>query len=728
MRIFKAIIFAAAILFIEALFIIQIYYSYSGWSQTKRLFSVTQIYTLPYDGVMSFHLPGQKKELIIAKRPESTDTPRNFRLNIVFPFTKTLSQISYIKDMLIPRYWSYFKPFDSDNDGDIEIPIFGIENRKVVLELRDLNGKILEKTILESPAIPIHTDNLSVGIIEIADIDLDGKKEILWRMEAGWDGLPRGLAVHDLVSGKKKWELLYGAIPFQTTVKDINGDGKMEIIFTAWASHGGFTYNDMNDDTSYVGVLDSNGKLLWIKESGYFFTQLFMAVEDLEHDGKFEVITARSCHRENDPDPGQIQVYDAISGNILHSFLEQGVSFINLYVVDINNDTNLEIISSDTGGRLRIWDHNLKTLYEYNNNANIKVVGVEKVPGHSFPFIFTWCSLKDLRVLDHRLRPIFNFQITNEVLNPRPIVPVSDGEKISFILSAGHTYLITPKSSITLKDYLILFWSPFSWYLLGLIIFNGLIYFEFKKRKKLKSYYLELIKKGIKTDLTTAQEALHKMKSPLTAILWETEKIDQLLEKKRQPKTLPSRLKQISQSIMADLNELKIMNRFLMKFLQVQAMQLQEIHIKEVLTELLDKYRANLSDKFSFVINLPTFLPSLLADEEQLKEVFYIVIDNAIDAMPGGGTINITATFHKILLKENRKNIICVEVVDTGCGIPDDKLARIFEPYYTTKKEGTGIGLSIARRIIESHDGWIEVESKEKIGTKFALYFPVKNL
>jgi signal transduction histidine kinase len=83
---------------------------------------------------------------------------------------------------------------------------------------------------------------------------------------------------------------------------------------------------------------------------------------------------------------------------------------------------------------------------------------------------------------------------------------------------------------------------------------------------------------------------------------------------------------------------------------------------------------------------------------------------------------------NKILPAKNKKNILCIEIEDSGCGISPDKLEKIFEPYYTSKTEGTGIGLAIARRIVESHDGWIEVESRLEIGTKFALYFPVKNL
>jgi two-component system sensor histidine kinase AtoS len=170
------------------------------------------------------------------------------------------------------------------------------------------------------------------------------------------------------------------------------------------------------------------------------------------------------------------------------------------------------------------------------------------------------------------------------------------------------------------------------------------------------------------------------------------------------------------------------MNRFLMKYLQVQTLRFQEIEITKIITELVDNYRNTFGNIFTFTSSFSTSLPSLLADEEQLKEVLAIIIDNAIDAMPDGGTISITAAYHKMVPHKKQKNIICVEIEDRGCGIAEDKLDKIFDPHYTTKKEGTGIGLTVAKRIVESHEGWIEVESKEKIGTKFALYLPVKNL
>ncbi len=489
----------------------------------------------------------------------------------------------------------------------------------------------------------------------------------------------------------------------------------------------------MDDDTSYVGALDYQGKLLWLYEAGGYYSMVNLAVEDLDQNGTYEVITALSCNRDIEPDPGRIRVYDAPTGKIIYTADYPGLSFTTLFVTNMDNDPNLEIISNDIKGGLRIWDNKLNTISEFKGDSDIRIIGVEKVNEHSSPFIFTWYANNTLLVFDNRLRTIFNLKFPKELADPysEPVVHVSDGKDHFIVLIADHTYLLSMKQRITLQDYLPLLRSYFSIYLLGIFIFNGFLFIGWRQRKKIRERYLELVQKEPAANLewtATAQEALHKMKSPLTAVLWETEKIDALLEKKRQSKTFWSKLKEINAAILEDIDELKLMNHFLMRFLQVQTLHLREIDIKTIITELLDKYQSSFGNKFTFVFNCSDPLPSLLADEERLKEAFSVIIDNAIDAAAEGGTISISAVYYKILPAKNKKNILCIEIEDNGCGISPDKLERIFEPYYTTKTEGTGIGLAIARRIVESHDGWIEVESQLKIGTKFALYFPIKNL
>jgi signal transduction histidine kinase len=730
MRYIKISLFVAAILFINILFFIQVRSSYSNWSQSTVRFSIEQIYDLPVTSIKPFNLPGRKSGFLCGSIARISVSPLRRELLFFSPFRKSLIQVKFLLHKKITEGWTLFDIMDVNGDGQPELPLLGTEKRKIVMELQDVEKNITRRQILEDLSIKVPSAPITLIIKAIDDIDNDGRKELVWTITGDWEGLPRGVAVHDLFTGGKKWEFLFGGTPSGTIVKDINHDGKKEIIFSAWAPHNDLSYNGMSSDTSYVGVLDCRGNLLWRNIGGGIYSKLYIAVEDLDKDGKFEVITARKCHREIEPDPGQIQVYDALTGEtIIQPVHYPGLSFASLYVTDIDNDDDLEIITNDATGGLRIWDHKLKLCEEYKHEKMISILGVEKINKKSTPLIFTWTSFQNLRIFDNRLRTVFNYEFTKEFRGKEPIVPVSDGENIFFILTTDRTYLVSPKHASTFKEYLRLLRSSFSLYLLGILVFNGLIYMALRQRERLRAHYLKLIKEGAKPQwMDVAQEVLHKMKSPLTNILWKTEKIDQLLDKKRQLKSLPSRLKKENKAILADVNELKLMNSFLMKFLRVQALQLQETAIKKILMDLVEKYRNIFSSKISFACNISDSLPSFLADEEQLTEAFSIIMDNAVDAVPDEGTISIIASYYKILPGKSQKNIICVEIEDNGHGIPQNQLNKIFDLHYTTKEEGTGIGLTIAKRIIESHDGWIEVESREKVGTKFALYFPVKNL
>jgi signal transduction histidine kinase len=106
----------------------------------------------------------------------------------------------------------------------------------------------------------------------------------------------------------------------------------------------------------------------------------------------------------------------------------------------------------------------------------------------------------------------------------------------------------------------------------------------------------------------------------------------------------------------------------------------------------------------------------ILADSEVLRSVFNNLFLNAIQAMPNGGNLNISLSPDEELVK--------IEVSDTGEGISDENLPKIFEPYFSTKETGTGLGLAIVKRIVDEHNGTIEVESKEGNGTTFTVKLP----
>jgi PAS domain S-box-containing protein len=116
-------------------------------------------------------------------------------------------------------------------------------------------------------------------------------------------------------------------------------------------------------------------------------------------------------------------------------------------------------------------------------------------------------------------------------------------------------------------------------------------------------------------------------------------------------------------------------------------------------------------------------LPVVSGDPQQLKQVFLNIVMNALQAMPNGGTLSISAERRK----ESGREWAAISVADTGYGIPEKDIRRIFEPFYTTRKDGSGLGLFVSYGIVQRHDGDITVESKVGEGSRFTVKLPAKD-
>lgn len=144
---------------------------------------------------------------------------------------------------------------------------------------------------------------------------------------------------------------------------------------------------------------------------------------------------------------------------------------------------------------------------------------------------------------------------------------------------------------------------------------------------------------------------------------------------------------------------------------------LERASLPEILEEALGFLRHEIKDRDVLVeVDVPDDLPTALVDRAQIKQACFNVIRNAIQAMSHGGVLRIT------LSSDDR--FVILAFTDTGPGIPADDLGAIFEPYFTTKSDGTGLGLMIVQRIVRDHGGEIEVRSEPNTGTTFTLYLP----
>lgn len=138
--------------------------------------------------------------------------------------------------------------------------------------------------------------------------------------------------------------------------------------------------------------------------------------------------------------------------------------------------------------------------------------------------------------------------------------------------------------------------------------------------------------------------------------------------------------------------------------------------IEHLLKNIAISFAISLDEKESdieFSSSIPANLGKFTGDKIKLEEVFLNLLRNAEEAVEKHGSIRLSAA--------RKKDLLTIQVKDNGCGIPEENMDSIFEPFKTYKKEGTGLGLSLSKRIIEAHGGSISVISKKGQGTVFTI-------
>jgi signal transduction histidine kinase len=113
------------------------------------------------------------------------------------------------------------------------------------------------------------------------------------------------------------------------------------------------------------------------------------------------------------------------------------------------------------------------------------------------------------------------------------------------------------------------------------------------------------------------------------------------------------------------------------------------------------------------------------ADAEQMKQVLINLVQNGVESVGGAGTVTLRARRDRRRLAGEEREVVVLEVADTGKGIPPEVARRLFDPFFTTKEHGTGLGLSIAARIVEKHGGALQYQTQVNRGTTFGIVLPL---
>ena len=161
----------------------------------------------------------------------------------------------------------------------------------------------------------------------------------------------------------------------------------------------------------------------------------------------------------------------------------------------------------------------------------------------------------------------------------------------------------------------------------------------------------------------------------------------------------------------------EVLNGFL-KFARPDELKLQPVRLSSLISDIQTSVAPEAGRRhITMKVDCPEGIPEINADPGMLSQALLNLALNACQAMPDGGTL-------KLACRTAPRRRVEIDVEDTGIGIPPEHLGRIFDLYFTTKEKGSGIGLSMVYRIVQLHDGEVEVQSTPGRGTRFRLIFP----
>lgn len=221
--------------------------------------------------------------------------------------------------------------------------------------------------------------------------------------------------------------------------------------------------------------------------------------------------------------------------------------------------------------------------------------------------------------------------------------------------------------------------------------------------------------------LLLAAGVAHELGNPLNSLTIHLQLIERRLKKLKASTSRDA--DSLAESIRVCQGEVARLDGIISNFLDAirpRAPDLAETNLTEVLDEVLTFQKNELADRgIEVEVESSGELPVVMADRNQIKQVFFNITKNAMEAMEPGGRLRIRA-------RADDDNVYLL-FGDTGAGIKQEDLVKLFQPYHTTKTGGHGLGLMIVQRIMREHGGQVGIESKEGVGTLVTLQFPQKN-
>jgi nitrogen fixation/metabolism regulation signal transduction histidine kinase len=214
-----------------------------------------------------------------------------------------------------------------------------------------------------------------------------------------------------------------------------------------------------------------------------------------------------------------------------------------------------------------------------------------------------------------------------------------------------------------------------------------------------------------------ARRLAHEIKNPLTPIQLSAERLEMKLADRLSADDAAA-LRRATQTIVNQVAALKAMVDDFTDYARLPAPSPSRLDLNQLVSEVLSLYE---NSSFPIVRRLAGELPAVWADSAQIRQVIHNLVQNSQDALehsrPGAASIEVRTE-----LDQDRVRLV---VSDNGGGFPEELMARIFEPYVTTKSRGTGLGLAIVKKIVDEHQGSISIENRPESGASVSVFLPL---
>jgi len=676
----------------------------------------------------------------------------------------------------------------------------------------------------------LHQSGGPVGFLKGSD----GELLQIFSLNTSRDRARRGLMAVRPATGEIVWEFLMGPHVRNCLIGDWDRDGREEILAGSYAPDNGLTLNGTRDDSSYIFLINADGRLRWRRAVGGIFTGAVPAIGDIDGSGKYSPLVYRFSLNTVADNTDELMLLDLASGDPVRR-IRAGKRFtqvpfdrpLNL-CQDFDGDGKAEIVLANADGMLRMFGADLMNLKTSPSvRRPLEINGIADLTGDHLPEIICLTSDNALVILNHELKPLIEYplEVKCRVLIPQKPVqrelltahlndsglsdyallemrPVPLSKTLLENSKSARDWLLPTIAGLLLVYFLrrwlfsaqcrkILFSFLDHARILdsvlmlrhdGQIIRIGKIWeekfglkawqflhtpyqsifatesarvlqapieklrqsprqevrFESSdhRRFSLQGNYLPFLRYWLfyLNDLTehdhlrqvqawavVAQRLAHGIKNPLTTVKLNAEDLVDLLESRHHlhdPEVMES-----LNAIIAQAEKLTRMSDGFMRFVQFEEPEVQPIDLHQIIMHQIPQW---LPGQHSIQVHykLAEKMPEIVFDPEQFLFVFKTVFFNALESIEKSGRIVISTSLAEVFSAQGtRLQMAELQIHDNGQGIAPEYLEKVFLPFFSLKKNGTGLGLHIAQKVMQDHGGTIHLESEIDIGTTVTLRF-----